>query len=126
MSRFLAFILCIALLAQHLARFSVSGVYELRKEFVAQNLCENIGRPELNCCGKCVLEKQLAKADDRAGGANNAPKKTDQIESAVLRAERALTPIRPELDFIPKPFNPGGQRMYHSETEAGIFKPPLG
>lgn len=33
--------------------------YELRKDFIIQNYCENKDRPELNCDGKCYLAKRI-------------------------------------------------------------------
>ena len=35
--------------------------FELRKEFIIKNLCENRFKPELHCDGKCYLAKQLTK-----------------------------------------------------------------
>jgi len=36
--------------------------YELNKESIAANYCENKARPAMHCNGKCHLSKQLAKA----------------------------------------------------------------
>ena len=36
--------------------------YELRKDFIAAELCENQDRPEMECDGKCYLNKRLAEA----------------------------------------------------------------
>lgn len=124
MSRLLAIVLCIALLAQHLARFSVAGVYELRKEFVAKNLCENRDRPELACCGKCVLSKQLAKADEGAGDSNHLLKRTEPPESVVVRSCSLFRPGHVSSGFVPRPYNPGVQRMYDSGLHSRIFRPP--
>src|SRR3954467_13400411 len=35
--------------------------YYLNKEYISKNLCENRDKPQLNCCGKCVVKKELAK-----------------------------------------------------------------
>ncbi|MCA0234589.1 MAG: hypothetical protein LCH91_29310 [Bacteroidetes bacterium] len=41
--------------------------FELRKEYIVQQLCENRFKPELQCDGKCYLAKQLHKvAEDNA------------------------------------------------------------
>jgi hypothetical protein len=41
--------------------------FELNKEYIIQNLCENRFKPELQCNGKCYLAKQLLKvAEDKA------------------------------------------------------------
>lgn len=35
--------------------------YQINKEYIAKNLCENKDKPEMNCCGKCVVKKALEK-----------------------------------------------------------------
>ena len=41
--------------------------FELNKDYIIQNLCENRFKPELKCDGKCYLAKQLHKvAEDKA------------------------------------------------------------
>ncbi len=41
--------------------------FELRKDYIVQQLCENRFKPELHCDGKCYLAKQLHKvAEDNA------------------------------------------------------------
>ncbi|MCA0234586.1 MAG: hypothetical protein LCH91_29285 [Bacteroidetes bacterium] len=41
--------------------------FELRKEYIIKNLCENRFQPQLHCDGKCYLAKRLHKlAEDNA------------------------------------------------------------
>ena len=41
--------------------------FELRKEYIIQNLCENRFKPQMNCNGHCYLAKKLQKvAEDNA------------------------------------------------------------
>lgn len=35
--------------------------FELRKEYIIKNLCENRFKPQLHCDGKCYLAKRLQK-----------------------------------------------------------------
>lgn len=37
--------------------------YEINKEYIAKNLCENRSKPTLNCKGHCQLKKQLEKEE---------------------------------------------------------------
>ncbi|MDI9880831.1 hypothetical protein [Flectobacillus longus] len=39
--------------------------YNLRKDYIAKNLCQNRNRPSMHCNGKCYLSKQLAKAAEQ-------------------------------------------------------------
>lgn len=41
--------------------------FEMRKDYIIQNLCENRFKPQLNCNGQCFLAKKLHKiAEDNA------------------------------------------------------------
>ena len=56
--------------------------FELRKEFIIKNLCENRFKPQLHCDGKCYLAKQLHKvAEDNA--ANEAQKQGENIKKVL-------------------------------------------
>ncbi len=39
--------------------------YELNKDYISKNLCENKAKPMLHCNGKCHLKKELAKQDKK-------------------------------------------------------------
>lgn len=36
--------------------------FEIRRDYIVANLCENRNRPMLNCNGKCYLAKKMAEA----------------------------------------------------------------
>ena len=55
----------------------VVGFYQLNKGYIAKNLCENQDKPELKCCGKCYLRKELKKVDGKSDDAKNGPVKAD-------------------------------------------------
>jgi CarboxypepD_reg-like domain len=41
--------------------------FEMRKDYIIKNLCENRFKPQLNCNGQCYLAKKLHKiAEDNA------------------------------------------------------------
>ena len=39
--------------------------FELNRDFIAGNLCENRDRPSLNCNGKCYLAKKIQVQQNR-------------------------------------------------------------
>jgi hypothetical protein len=39
--------------------------YEIRKDFIAKNLCINRNKPTLHCDGKCYLAKRIAAAEQQ-------------------------------------------------------------
>lgn len=64
MRKFTAIVLLFCLSCQCVLKLSIVAWFELNQEYIAATLCENRDKPELVCCGKCVLTKQLKKADD--------------------------------------------------------------
>ena len=103
--------------------------FEIRRDYIVANLCENRDRPMLNCNGKCYLAKKIAEAKKQ---------EEKQAESDYLNKLFSATTdlsvlfnsdfIRSEYVFLPQnyvkfnyvtAFNP----LYHIED---IFHPPLG
>jgi hypothetical protein len=39
--------------------------FEIRRDYIVANLCENRNRPQLNCDGKCYLAKRIAALDEQ-------------------------------------------------------------
>ena len=58
---------------QSLMKLGITTWYELNKDYVADVLCINKDKPELNCKGKCYLNKQLKKADNTESNKQRPP-----------------------------------------------------
>jgi hypothetical protein len=39
--------------------------YEMNKDYISKNLCENRNKPKMHCNGKCHLRKQLAAQEKK-------------------------------------------------------------
>ena len=39
--------------------------FEIRREYIVANLCENKNRPQMHCNGKCYLAKRIAALDEQ-------------------------------------------------------------
>ncbi len=44
--------------------------YALNYRYIVAELCVNKAKPELNCCGKCHVKKQIAAANDTENSSN--------------------------------------------------------
>lgn len=114
-------ILC-ALLFQCLAHYTVLGLYALRRDYIASHLCVNRDKPELKCCGKCYLRKQLKKVDgDNDPGSAGAKTEREAIVYILPDRPVLVTVFTP---IIHKPFNPGRQHMMNRLLVPAIFHPP--
>ncbi len=78
--------------------------YIVNYQYIATVLCENKDKPQLNCCGKCHLKKELAKASE--GEKPNSSDKKDitkhEIEVLFYKdiASLVITPINFETERI--------------------------
>jgi hypothetical protein len=53
---------------QCMMQLGIVAWYNVNKDYVANVLCENKDKPELNCCGKCYVRKQIRKTEDQGTG----------------------------------------------------------
>jgi len=58
--------------------------YVVNYEYISTVLCENKDKPELNCCGKCHLKKELANASESEKPINSDKKDNSKQEVEVL------------------------------------------
>jgi len=56
-----AIIVFTAVLMQTFSTVMIMAAFYANREYIANNLCENRDKPEMQCKGKCSLNKQLAK-----------------------------------------------------------------
>jgi hypothetical protein len=65
--------------------------FEMRKDFIIQNLCENRFKPQLNCNGQCYLAKKLHKiAEDNA---TKETQKQGQFMKKIIEEVFDTTPL---------------------------------
>lgn len=99
--------------------------FELRKDYIVQNLCENRFKPQLHCNGQCYLAKTLAKiAEEKA---HNAAEKQGQNIKKVLEEVFEEVPCSPHslpLAFTYSPPSFFYQPAALADFEASLLRPP--
>lgn len=68
--------MALAILSQSLVQVGIGVYYQLNKQYIAKQLCENKNNPKMGCNGHCYLVKQLKKAEE------NEKKQSSQIAKA--------------------------------------------
>lgn len=68
--------LALAILSQSFVQVGINVYYQLNKQYIAKQLCENRNNPKMGCNGHCYLVKQLKKAEE------NEKKQATQIAKA--------------------------------------------
>ena len=78
-------ILILLLLTQTLSSWMVVAAFNLNREYITKNLCENRYTPQLNCQGNCVLMKKLKEKEKQEQSAPESVKL--EITSLVLSSK---------------------------------------
>jgi hypothetical protein len=120
-----AIIVCLSLLLQCVAHLGVIGYYQLNKEYIAKNLCENRDKPKMNCCGKCYLKKQLRKIDNNSGTQGQRSVKTEKSEVMYLIPDTIALELPNRAASIAV-LNPLERHLYHTAYLGTVFHPPAG
>lgn len=96
--------------------------YHLNKEFITARLCENKAKLQLQCEGKCQLQKKIEKETEN----NNSSSEKSNLK--VITADYFLD--TPEMIFLPtvavvRKLNGCYKEAYHHQYTHSIFHPPL-
>lgn len=65
LNRLTALVLIPLLLGVSLSRMVVFTGFELNRDYIASNLCENRDKISMNCQGKCYLSKKLKQVEEK-------------------------------------------------------------
>ena len=63
LKQIIAAVFLIAFSMQTFSRAVIAINFYANQKEIAQTLCENKDKPQMNCCGKCQLKKRLAEND---------------------------------------------------------------
>lgn len=63
MRKVAAILLVFVVLLQCSTKIAVVAWYQLNKEFIAANLCENKAKPKMKCEGKCQMKKKIRQQE---------------------------------------------------------------
>lgn len=113
--------LTVVTLAQTLVNVSIGIYYQINKEYISQQLCENKNNPQLHCNGHCFLSKQLKKAE--AQGQKQAQKiLKEKVE--IIAEKNMLAVDKHYLVFVSYEFLPFIPQLPLSEFYKSPLKPP--
>ena len=89
MRSFIAILIASVFLFQSASKLLIMADYEMNKEFIAKNLCENKEKPKSTCNGKCHLAKELKKQDKKENQTTNSQKEKyeNQFYSEVKKSD---------------------------------------
>jgi len=124
MKKITSIILFMCLSCQLVLKLAIVAWFEINQDYIAATLCENKDKPELVCCGKCVLTKQLQKADSGdKKEKGEAPTKTDKTTNVAFILPESTSQIY-FLFGQPKIQNPTLRSLFADGVPVKIFHPP--
>ncbi len=121
LKRIFSFVLITSLLFPPLLKLGLVLDYYKNKDYIASTLCINKDKPQKKCEGKCHLNKQLAKTQEK-GEEKNAPEnnvKTELSPSILSDALAFFFPLKSAenyQDFL--------QSSYSRICSIDFFHPP--
>jgi hypothetical protein len=113
--------LLIGMLGQTFSKGLLSLSFQLNRDFIVSNLCENRARPEMKCEGKCYLCKQL-KSEEKKDQENPERRAENKFESLPFPLGIALTHPTPSTKTFA--FPSFREDIYNSFTQSFFHPPP--
>jgi hypothetical protein len=110
------------MIAQMSSRYVVLMNFELNKDYIVKNLCENRSKPKSCCKGKCFLKKQLQKADKEENipaGKSSRNKNEEIFCSSIKKITSIILPLVQENKYTVTCDN-----FIFNKYPASIFHPP--
>jgi hypothetical protein len=95
--------------------------YNLNYEYISNVLCENKAKPEMNCHGKCHLQKELKKTANEEGQKKALSAKIQEIEAVADNDPDLL--FNQKFSFKKKKY-PSFKEVLHSISAEKLAPPP--
>ena len=121
MKRLISSFLIVIILCQVSGSLLQLAAFELNRDFIAKNLCENRSKPKSHCNGKCHLKKELQKEEQR----NESSGSSTNLKNELLQ----FTVTEDKLIFFETPLINNNFTFYFESKsltiKPEIFHPPL-
>ena len=115
-------ILILLLMTQTFSSWIVVITFNLNRDFIAKNLCENRDLPKLNCKGNCVLMKKMKQEQKEE---QNFPENVKvEIASIVLSSRSYFATAEVPVFISNTVFNIPGNSGKPVDRTVIIFHPP--
>jgi hypothetical protein len=112
----------VAILFQAFCSFIIYANYEINKEKITQQFCENKNKPQIHCNGKCHLMKQLKKAEKEENTPLNNLKEKIEFSPYVIMDDSVFTFLKYSTNIKHSFYYVFNFSLIHPNT---IFRPPL-
>jgi hypothetical protein len=94
--------------------------YQVNKDYIAKNICENRNRPEMKCEGRCYLCKKLRKEEKKD---QENPERTAAAQSEVISTDLPTALPAPSRHVLATEFPSVHEELYDRYI-GSFFHPP--
>ena len=99
--------------------------YVVNYNYISTVLCENKDKPELKCCGKCHLKKELANASEGEKPNSSDKKDNSKQELEVLFFQEIQSLVVEQIYFQNKTsIGDNYANLYFHTASCSVFHPP--
>ena len=99
--------------------------YVVNYHYISTVLCENKNKPELKCCGKCHLKKELANASEGEKPTSSNKKDTSKQEVEVLFFQNIKSLVMVQIYFQDTiSIGDNYSNLYFHLNGCTVFHPP--
>ena len=99
--------------------------YVVNYHYISTVLCENKNKPELKCCGKCHLKKELANASEGEKPTSSNKKDTSKQEVEVLFFQNIKSLVAEQFYFHNRiSIGDDYSNLYFHLNGCSVFHPP--
>ena len=122
MKKLTSIILTLILGCQCLVNMGILSYYQLNKEYIAEVLCINREKPDLDCGGKCFLTEKLNQANQEEE--NDGPvTQQEKIEIPSFLISRYFFQFHTFL-IQPEKISLSNKHLFVHFDSLGVFHPP--
>lgn len=98
--------------------------YWVNYKYIANKLCENQDKPEMECNGKCHLKKELAKAVTEESSTSNDKKQVSKQEIETLFYQETYQFESKKINIVATETPTYYSNNYFHLNSSQIFHPP--
>lgn len=99
--RFFSLILFFSFTLQISGKLIICINYQINKEFIINNLCENRSKPKMHCDGKCQLKKELDQKDNNESPVDYIKEKIEVLLFSQKTEDHSLNTSITGIHFFP-------------------------
>jgi hypothetical protein len=114
-------ILLVLVMTQSFSHWFVVLAFNINKDYIAKNLCENRYRPRMHCNGNCVLMKKLKEKEKEE---QNQPAAKSEISLIVLSSKTYFANTLPPVQALTNTVFPESLSVKTVDRSFAFFHPP--